>query len=164
METYSNQGGVYSRGHTRHSNIPLTGITGVSMQIGNHPANETNTSSHSHHFDGRGISPVSDEEYDGFKSKFWRVILMPAVVFWCWVVKTFRSANYIEQKALIWILMERVDFWSFNKLSQAVFQEMYGGQCGEFVCWSWGLKLPRWPPIILIKGVVNFFQDAPKRT
>lgn len=68
METHSNQGGVYSRGHTRHSNIPLTGITGVSMQIGNHPANETNTSSHSHHFDGRGISPVSDEEYDGFKS------------------------------------------------------------------------------------------------
>ena len=134
METHSNQGGVYSRGHTRHSNIPLTGITGVSMQIGNHPANETNTSSQSHHFDGRGISPVSDEEYDGFKSKFWLVILMPAVVFWCWVVKhkyvsrrTFRSTNYIEQKAFIWILMGRVDFdlltnslkQSFKKCTEA---------------------------------------------
>ena len=123
METHSNQGGVYSRGHTRHSNIPLTGITGVSMQIGNHPANETNTSSHSHHFDGRGISPVSDEEYDGFKSKFWLVMLMPAV---CQGVP-INTRNYIEQKAFIWILMGRVDFdlltnslkQSFKKCTEA---------------------------------------------
>ena len=28
----------------------------------------------------------------------------------------------------------------FDKFSQAVFQEMYGGLCREFVCWSWGLN------------------------
>ena len=28
----------------------------------------------------------------------------------------------------------------FDKFSQAVFQEMYGGLCGEFVCWSLGLN------------------------
>lgn len=64
--------GMYSRGQMRHAHSPLTGITGVSMPIGTHPATETNasalTSSSSHQYDGREISPVSDEEYEGFKS------------------------------------------------------------------------------------------------
>ena len=51
----------------------MTGITGVSMSISSHPATEANasslTSSYSHHYDGRGISPVSDEEYEGLKSE-----------------------------------------------------------------------------------------------
>lgn len=58
----------------RHAHSPLTGITGVSMPIGTHPATEANasalTSSSSHQYDGREISPVSDEEYEGFKSEF----------------------------------------------------------------------------------------------
>jgi len=66
--SHLNQGGVYSRGHTRHTHSPLTGIMGVSMPISNHPASEANTSSNNHQYDGRGISPVSDEEYEGFKS------------------------------------------------------------------------------------------------
>ncbi|KAJ7391677.1 hypothetical protein OS493_017374 [Desmophyllum pertusum] len=72
MGTHIPQGGLYSRGQTRHSHSPLTGITGVSMPISSHPATEANpsslTSSSSHQYDGRGISPVSDEEYEGFKS------------------------------------------------------------------------------------------------
>lgn len=59
--SHLNQGGVYSRGHTRHTHSPLTGIMGVSMPISNHPASN-------HQYDGRGISPVSDEEYEGFTS------------------------------------------------------------------------------------------------
>ena len=30
--------------------------------------------------------------------------------------------------------------WSINKFSQPIFQEVYGGWSGEFVCWSWGLR------------------------
>ncbi|XP_020604860.1 uncharacterized protein LOC110043711 [Orbicella faveolata] len=66
--------GLYSRDRqTRHPQSPLmTGITGVSMSISSHPATEANasslTSSYSHQYDGRGISPVSDEEYEGLKS------------------------------------------------------------------------------------------------
>ena len=37
--------------------------------------------------------------------------------------------------------------WSLNKFSQPSFQELYGGQCGEFPCWSitylFGLKSNR---------------------
>ena len=51
----------------------MTGITGVSMSISSHPATEANASSlassYSHQYDGRGISPVSDEEYEGLKSE-----------------------------------------------------------------------------------------------
>lgn len=72
MGTHMSQGGLYSRGQMRHTHSPLTGITGVSMPISTHPATEANasalTSSSSHQYDGRGISPVSDEEYEGFKS------------------------------------------------------------------------------------------------
>ncbi|XP_078359550.1 protein FAM149A-like isoform X2 [Oculina patagonica] len=70
MGTYTASLGMYPRGQTRHSHgqSPLTGITGVSMSISSHPATEANASSYSHQFDGRGISPVSDEEYDGFNS------------------------------------------------------------------------------------------------
>lgn len=64
-----NQGGLYSRGQSRHATSPLTGITGVSMPISNHPATEANTASNNMpQYDGREISPVSDEEYDGFRS------------------------------------------------------------------------------------------------
>lgn len=61
---------VYLRGQARHAHSPLTGITGVSMPIGHHPASEANmaATSHSSNYDGRGISPVSVEEYEGFKS------------------------------------------------------------------------------------------------
>ena len=53
--------------------------------------------------------------------------------------------------------------WSFNKFSQAVFQEMYGGQCGEFVCWSWGFKGLAWSSLggdlsFYKKWAVTFFQ------
>lgn len=46
------------------------GITGVSMPIGHHRASEANmvATSHGSNYDGRGISPVSVEEYEGFKS------------------------------------------------------------------------------------------------
>ena len=67
------QVGLYSRGQPRHPQSPLTGITGVSMSISSHPATEANasslTSSYSHQYDGRGISPVSDEEDEGLKSE-----------------------------------------------------------------------------------------------
>ena len=74
MGTHRNQVGLYSRGQTRHLQSPLmTGITGVSMSISSHPATEANvsslTSSYNHQYDARGISPVSDEEYDGLKSE-----------------------------------------------------------------------------------------------
>ena len=61
---------VYLRGQARHAHSPLTGITGVRVPIGHHPASEANiaATSHSSNYDGRGISPVSVEEYEGFKS------------------------------------------------------------------------------------------------
>lgn len=72
MGTHRMQVGLYSRGQPRHPQSPLTGITGVSMSISSHPATEANasslTSSYSHQYDGRGISPVSDEEDEGLKS------------------------------------------------------------------------------------------------
>lgn len=87
MGTHMSQGGLYSRGQMRHTHSPLTGITGVSMPISNHPATEANasalTSSSSHQYDGRGISPVSDEEYEGFKSEFTFISLVrsPGLIF-----------------------------------------------------------------------------------
>lgn len=61
---------VYSRGQSRHAHSPLSGIHGVSMPIVNHPASEANmaATSNNNQYDGRGISPVSVEEYEGFKS------------------------------------------------------------------------------------------------
>lgn len=78
-----NPGGVYSRGQTRHAHSPLTGITGVSMPIGNHPASEANTASNNHQYDGRGVSPVSDEEYEGFKSEFCSLETLQSCSFLC---------------------------------------------------------------------------------
>ena len=45
--------------------------------------------------------------------------------------------------------------WSFNKFSQTVFQEMYRGQCGEFVCWSWGFKGLAWSAL---GGDLSFYK------
>ena len=30
--------------------------------------------------------------------------------------------------------------WFFNKFSQLIFREIYGGKSGEFACWYWGFK------------------------
>jgi len=53
------------------------------------------------------------------------ILLLSFKAYLC--LKTFRSTNYIEQKAFIWILMERVDFdlltnylnQSFKKCTEA---------------------------------------------
>ena len=71
--THKMQAGLYSRVQTKHPPSPLMpSIIGVSMSISSHPATEANasslTSSYSHQYD-RGISPVSDEEYEGLKSE-----------------------------------------------------------------------------------------------
>lgn len=74
MGTYTAPLGMYTRGQTRHSHgqSPLT-LHGVSMPISSHPATEANasslTSSYSQQYEGRGISPVSDEEYEVIKSE-----------------------------------------------------------------------------------------------
>ena len=69
MGNHLSQLALHSRGNSRLG-LGL-GLTGVSMQINsNHPAAEVPTSSHNQYGDGRGTSPESDIEPEGFFSKF----------------------------------------------------------------------------------------------
>ena len=56
------------------------------------------------------------------------------------------------------IITEENMLWSFNKFSQPIFQEIYEGHPGEFVCWSWCLKGSKnyWVSDCKIKGGYHF--------